>query len=379
MSDLDSVDSAEISPDFGVSLGIDPSTLPVNRPSFRIREPSTKGVGRRGRRGGLGRGHRGVKRGPRKAIEPTEEFKVTHSQATMAFIEHQYHEAERLTLRAIQINPEMYPAHNLLSQIYAAKGDEDKAISAAWAAAHTKHRDPGIWSRIANVILSRNTNDRDSNLRSAIYCVNRVISLDTHNVEARYQRASLYHELGHNGKAASEYEKILKRLPHDTTILRDLAETSIELEKPERALAHYTTSIMQFRHDEPDSVTSFTWSDVNIVTELYGFQGQYDEGIKQLKSLSRWLLGRSRDSYWETFTEDDREWDLEDEPRRKELPGFVSGKYDTDSYGSGLPMELRVKMGVFRLKARSPNLEEAIVSPRSTHDSTLTESRIEPL
>ena len=279
----------------------------------------------------------------------------------MAFVENDYDKAEHLTRQAILINPEMYPAHNLLSQIYAARGDEDKAISAAWAAAHTKHRDPEIWSRTARLILDRDTEDRISSLRGAIYCLNRVLSLEKHDIEAKFERATLYQELGHNGKAAVEYEQLFKHLPYETTILRHLAEIYIETGESNLALQHYQRSISHFREVEPEQVPEFTWSDINIVTELYGLQQQYEDGITELKSLSRWLLGRGQDTYWETFNQDDREWDLEHEPRRRKLSGYIIDQYDLDTYGSGLPLDLRVKLGTFRLKADNCLLEEALV------------------
>lgn len=322
-----------------------------------------RGLGRRGRREGLGRGGRGIKRGLRKAIEPTEEFKALHQQATVAFVKENHEEAVELTHEAIRFNPERFEAHNLLSEIHAACGDMDKAISAALTAAHTRHRDPEVWFRVARLILERDSDDRKSTLRDAIYCINRIINLDKHNVEARYDRARLYHELGHKGKAAIEYEELIKQLPHDTTVLRHLAEIYIELEKPQRALEHYQSSILHFQAVEPYGVSIFTWSDVNIVTELYGFQQRYEEGMVQLKSLSRWLLGRIQDSFWETFDRDDREWDSGNQPRRTELPTFVAGEYDVMSYGDGLPLDLRIKLGIFRLKSRNHDLEEAVVSP----------------
>ena len=280
----------------------------------------------------------------------------------MAFIDHNYEEAEDLTLQALLINPEMYPAHNLLSEIHAARGDKEKALSAAWNGAHTRPRDPEMWSRIARLILERDDEDRDSTLRDAIYCYNRILYVDNSNVEARYQRAALNHELGYNRKAANEYEQLIKQLPHDTTVLRHLAEIYIDLDEPHSALSHYEASIHYFQSVEPYDVASFTWSDVNIVCELYGAQRRYDEGITVLKTLSRWLLGRANEGCWEAFDEDDREWDLEDQPRRSDLPGFVLGEHDVTSYGDGLPLELRVKLGVFRLKSENRNLTEAIAS-----------------
>lgn len=317
--------------------------------------------GRRGRGGRVGRGGKRMKKGLRKPVEPTPEFKALHSQATMAFIEHNYEEAEDLTLQALLINPEMYPAHNLLSEIHAARGDKEKALSAAWNGAHTRPRDPDMWSRIARMILERDDEDRDSILRDAIYCYNRILYVESSNVEARYQRAALNYELGHKRKAANEYEQLIKMLPHDTTVLRYLAEIYIDLGEPDSALGHYEASITHFQLSEPCNVTSFTWSDINIVCELYGVQRRYDEGITVLKTLSRWLLGRAKEECWRAFDEDDREWDLEDQPRRKDVHGYVQGKYDVTLYGDALPLELRVKLGVFRLKSKNRNLIEAII------------------
>ena len=321
-----------------------------------------KEVDRSIRQGKFGRGGKGIIRGLRKAIEPTEEFKSLQSQATMCFVKQRYDEAEHFILRAIHINPEIYEAHNLLSQIYAAKGDHDEAIRAAWHGAHTRDRDPGIWSRLAQEILDRKTNDRVSTVLAAIYCIDRIISLDRNNVEARYWRATLHHELSHSSKAATDYEEVLKQRRHDTTVLRHLAQMYVKLDKPERALEHYRFSLDFLRAAVPYNVVKFTWSDVNIVIELYEYQERYEEGLIQLKSLSRWLLGRSDDTLWETFNQDDREWDPEDQPRRNELPEFVPEKYDIKTYGYGMPLGLRVKLGIFRLKMKKQDLKEAMVS-----------------
>lgn len=283
------------------------------------------------------------------------------SQATLAFIDHKYEEAEDLTLRALQINPEMFSAYNLLSEIHTAGGDTEKALSAAWNGAHTQPRDPEMWSRVARMILERDSDNRDSALQDAIYCYSRIINLDSNDVEGRYQRAALNHELGHKGKAAKEYEQLLKQLPHDTTVLRHLAKSYIELGKSDRALGYYKDSISHYQSIEPDKVTTFTWSDVNIVAELYDLQQRYGEGLSELKSLSRWLLGRRKERYWEGYKQDDREWDIDDHPRRIEVPEYVPEEYDAMTYGDGLPLELRIKMGTFRLRSNSGEVEEAIV------------------
>ena len=306
--------------------------------------------GRGGKKLNAGRGGKGIKRGPRKPLEPNLEFKALHSQATMAFIANDYEEAEQLALRAINFNPEMFAAHSLLSEIHMARGDRDKALTALFNGAHTRPGDAQVWLRVAQLILEREVDEKNSALPDAIYCLSRAINIEQDNVEARYQRASLNRDMGYNGRAANEYEQLLKYLPHDTAVLRQLAEIYIELGEVDRALQHFDDSIAHHQSNEPTEVTSFSWSDVNIYTELYGYQDLYELGIAKLKSLSRWLLGRKKDDLWETFKEDDREWDAEDHPRRVAVAGFTSGTFQAHSYGDGLPLELRVKLGVYRLR-----------------------------
>ena len=335
-----------------------------NGTTYNRQQHTRRGSGPRGRgahQGSLGRGAKGIKRGLRNPVEPEPEFKALHSQATMAFIANDFDEAETLTLQALQINPEMYPAHSLLSQIHAARGDADKALVAAWNGAHTRPRDTEMWSRIACMLLARDEEHDISTLRDAIYCYTRIISVNKSNVEARYQRAALNRKLGKLKQVASEYEQLIKYIPHDTTVLRHLAQVSIELNEPERALRHYRATISYLQSLEPTVPTSFTWSDINVLAELHIFSREYHEGLEVAKSLSRWLLGRSSDRCWENFTEDDREWDMDDHPRRTKTLHFVPNKYEVFRYGIGLPLDLRIKLGIFRLRSKEQNLEEAMV------------------
>lgn len=316
---------------------------------------------KRGRRGGLGRGHKGVKRGLRNPVEPAIEFKALHSEATMAFIAKDFERAELLTLQALQVNPEMYEAHSLLSEIHSVRGDTDKALAAAWNGAHTRPRDVKTWSKVARLVLERDEQHKPPTLRDAIYCYTRIIAVDSRSFEARFQRAVLNRELGYPKKAVSEYEQILKLAPHDSTALRLLAEVCIETDQPEKALTHYQAAIDFAQENESDEVTDFTWSDVNIIAELHGFQQEYSAGVIQIKRLSRWLLGRTDEEFWEYYDGEDREWDAEDQPRRTSTPEFIVGEHDLTAYGYGLPLELRVKLGIFRLKANPDDNEEAMV------------------
>lgn len=309
-----------------------------------------------------GRGGKGIKRGLRKPLEPSLEFKALHSDATIAFIAHDYEEAEKLALQAILCNPEMFAAHSLLSEIHMARGDKTKALAALFNGAHTRPRDIQVWLKLAQWTLERAGNDKVSSTRDAIYCYSRVLAVDKTCTAARHKRAAMYRDSGHMGKAAYDYEYLLKQLPHNTRVLRRLAEVYIDLGQADRALSHWDSTFDFYRFKESARFNTITWSDINIYCELYGFERQYEKGVSRIKSLSRWYLGRGNDELWESFDDDDREYDNKDQPRRVQTRGFVPGQYQLSAYGSGLPLELRIKLGVYRLKMGVDHQDEAMAS-----------------
>ena len=322
----------------------------------------SQGRGRRRVRPPVKRGGKGIKRGIRKPLEPSADFKVIHSQATMAFIDQDYDRAAELARQAISNNPEIFTAHSLLSEVHFAQGDKARATTALFHGAHTRPRDTQIWNKVAELILERAGEDRVSAIPDAIYCYNRIIDADPAHVEARYQRASLHRELGNKKQAASDYRRLLKQLPHDTIVLRHLAEIYIEIGESSKAIDYYNGSITYYRNTEPKDVTGFSWSDANIYAELFIYAEDFKTGLLKVKEVCRWLLGREEEDYWNWFREDDREFDADDEPRRNEIQHYVAGKYETASYGEGLPLELRVKLGLFRLRLGYDHFEEAMVS-----------------
>lgn len=281
----------------------------------------------------------------------------------MAFIAYEYDEAEDLALQAINQNPEMFAVHSLLSEIHMARGDTDKATAALFNGAHTRPGDAQVWLRVAELMMERDTDDKISLIPDAVYCLTRVLNIRPKDVDVRYKRASLNRKLGYLGRAANEYEQMLKYLPHNMHVLRKLADVYVDLGDIDRALQRYEESISFHQSQEPFQVDSFSWDDVNVYAELCGFDEQYENGIRRLKSLSRWLLGRGQDSIWETFSADDREWDLDDKPRRIEVDGFEPSFYGLASYGEGLPLELRIKLGVYRLKMGDVAEALASISP----------------
>lgn len=305
-------------------------------------------------------GRRGV-RGPRKAVEPTLEIKLLLGRANEAFIRKDYDTAERYTTQVIQMNAETYAAHALLSGIFIERGEIQLGIVAQMSAAHLRPKHVSVWKLCVNLILENGQENRASYLTDAVYCYTRIVRINPQDVEARYQRALLLRELGHNGRAALEFEQMLELVPNDTTLLRHLAEVCIDLGEINRAIEPYHQHILHSMSLDDGRDDNFTWSDVNIFVELFGYKGDYSGGVRELKMLSRYLLGREQESYWDDVQEDDREWDLDDDPRRTSLAEFTPGQYGREAYGEGLPLELRVKLGLYRLKIDGGHSSEALV------------------
>ena len=301
----------------------------------------------------------------RKPVEPSPEFKSLHSQATLAFIKEDYDAAEELAKQAIQCNPEIFTAYSLLSEVHMARGDRSRATHALFNGAHTRPRDTALWTKVAKLIMEIAGDDRASAYPDAIYCYNRVIGSDSSHIEARYDRAALHREFGNERRAAYDYVRLLRLLPHDTTVLRNLAEVYIEIGEGARAIDYYDASITHFQSLQQSNITAFTWSDLNIYAELFMYSAEGEEiakGILKVKNVCRWLLNRGENHFWDRYTHDDREFDATDDPRRVLVPEFNRDQHDLSSYGDGLPLELRIRLGLLRLELGEDHFEEAVVS-----------------
>ena len=299
-------------------------------------------------------------------MEPDSGFKVLYSQATDLFVAGDYPAAEQCIQHAIRTNPEIFAAHSLLSAIYMERGDKERALTALFFGAHTRPTEKKVWDDVAKLILERAGEDHLSAVRDAIYCYNRIVGLDPKDLEARRHRAGLNCELGNITQALTDYNRILNDSPEHIGVLRRLAELYTELGEAAKATIPFEACLTYCQSLQPEVVNLFDWSDVNIYAELCTISFEPQVAIQKLKAFARWLLGRLKEKYWDDINEDDREYDAEDKSRRIQVPHFFPGEYDQRSYGLGLPLELRVKLGILRLNIRSnhvdDHLKEAVVS-----------------
>lgn len=291
---------------------------------------------------------RGIHRGPRKAAEPTGDIKLRLSRASAAFIEENYVVAALMIAEVIRINAETHEAWTLLASVFQENHDIDNALKSLIYAAHLRPKHTSSWFACARFALEETGSLRSKYLLNAEFCYAAAIRADPRNLDARYRKAAVCVERGKIGTAISDYRVILARRPHDRDILRRLAELYIDQDEAETAIYLYRESIAHFKSSSGQPTQAFDWTDLDTYITLYDHSAQYDIAIQEIKSLARWLLGRGEEEFWDQFSGDDREWDAL-ETRRGSVPLFNPRKYPKCSYGQGLPLELRVKLGLYRL------------------------------
>ena len=311
---------------------------------------------------------RGGARGPRKAAKPRGDIKARLSKVNQAFLGGDYQLALDLVSEVIRINAETHQAWTALSSIFREQGELPKSLSAMVYAAHLRPKDAVAWMRCAWFALEiADGEDEVANLHTARLCYSAAIRADRNNLEARLGKAKVCHHQGHLSAAAAEYAFVLKHRPRDLDLVRKLAEICIDNKHVETAVPLAITAYRQYLdldvEKAPRNAPKETWHDVGIYVELFASIGRYQEAIRELKRLSRWLLGRSIEIYWDDVQIDDREWDLGNE-RRLQVPEFATEVYDSLEYGSGLHLDFRARLAIYRMKLG--DVEEAFVSEHGT-------------
>ncbi|KAF1946740.1 TPR-like protein [Clathrospora elynae] len=341
------------------------------RPSTRGRGGPSGAASTRGRKKGKPGRSSGPK-GPRPVADPGPLWKSLQKQANERFIAGEYDDALKYAQEAIQLNPEIFDAYNIASECYAALGREEDSLSVLVAGAPTK-RDAGLWQfiieRINKLDPERYPQYTDENKSAAILpCLNEIILL-SNDYEARSHKLEIEARLGHSSRCVMLGIKMLKTRKEqgedpDTEVLKIMAmmgtsstrQTKIHLNK---LISSFEEAIEVFTEPSRDPFTNdLDWELVNIYLDLLDRAGSYGTGIARLKTLSRWAQGRQNETYWDE-QKDDREFDIEDEPRRISVPQFIRTSQDA-KYGSTLPLEIRVKLGLFRLRNSSDDFAEAM-------------------
>lgn len=312
-------------------------------------------VRKRGRPKGSGRTKkRKVGGGGGATIEPSLEIKIALGEASDALMRRDLDEALRIVEEIIRVNGETHEAFLMLSTIHQERGQTGAAIMAMCLASHLKPRDFHGWLTCAQFALSDDTEgSREQNLEIAQLCYSAAIRANPKSLKARMGKANCALEAGRSSVAAAEFVKVLRKRPHNMHALRCLAEAAFDTRSArkyvELARDFYEQAIVHVRGGGELQRGTFEWSDVTVYVEMCAFLERYSDAACALRSLSRFMIGRQDETFWDLYVDDDREWD-QDEERRREVEQYVPNKYPYGLYGPALPLDLRAKLAIYRLR-----------------------------
>lgn len=226
--------------------------------------------------------------------------------------------------------------------------------------------------------------------QQALYCFTRAFRADKNDMGALWDRSIMYQILNEPFKAIQGFQKLLKVKHHYMPALEELVKLYSSLDQDnkkyrenmhqamldyEAAYLHYSSlpdkfsnnstdpfDVADMDHDSQQS-EPFGYSALNMLSELYIMFEEYEKPIDMIKTWSRRLQRRSHQTWWDDY-KDDREFDTE--PDDEELQASLG-----DNRTRGLPVDLRVKLGICRLMMEE--VKEAKV--RAYNDKLLKQQR----
>ncbi|KAF9195189.1 transcription factor TFIIIC subunit tfc4 [Haplosporangium sp. Z 11] len=284
-------------------------------------------------------------------------------QANSAYVNKDYKEAVELFQQVIVTHPSVFQAWNIMGVIQEELGNTEKALQLYLVAAHLTPKDGALWKKLA-VISKEKGYDQQ-----ALYCFSRAYRADKNDMDALWDRSIMYKILEQPYKAIQGFQKLLKVKHHYMPALEELVTLYSMLDQDnkkyrenmhqamldyEAAYLHYSSLPDRFTNGnaDPFDVTyedeeaaqqnePFGYSALNMLSELYIMFEEYEKPVKMIKTWSRRLQRRSHQTWWDDYR-DDREFDTD--PDDEELQASLG-----ENRTRGLPVDLRVKLGVCRL------------------------------
>ena len=114
---------------------------------------------------------------------------------------------------------------------------------------------------------------------------------------------------------------ILKRFPHDITVLTELRPILIELADFALCATLYQSAFVYNQTSNPlghaldpsisaqNEQARFGFIELLVLADLYNTINEYERAIETIRKGCRWLQGRTTQKFWDVC-EDDREYDL---------------------------------------------------------------------
>lgn len=295
---------------------------------------------------------RGRQKGaPKRRMPVSPEFSRMQAEATQALLAKDYDTVVAACIDAIKINPEVFASYSMLAEAKFAQGRTDEGLEHLFAGAFTTPRDPEVWRK---VIISL---DNHAHLFSADKiaaqkheCYGMILRVEPDDFKARSARLDAFVRTRHIASIISTCRHLLRHHPCDLDTLGTYSRFGPQKGLDFSARRAWKSAVDTIvRNDGVFSGRPFSWADLGSYINLLLQLGDFDEGISELKMVARWICGRRDETFWDSWQEDDREWDDEHEPRRSEIPDFKPGAFTVEQYGRSLPPSLRATLGVLRL------------------------------
>jgi general transcription factor 3C polypeptide 3 (transcription factor C subunit 4) len=271
----------------------------------------------------------------------SHEVKMLLSECTRAFTDMDYATAIQLAETAVQEDKNAKEAYILLAAIHEELGNMEKVRLAKAAAMYLDKRNAEGWKEIAQMSVESN------HLYDALEFYTQAISADGKDLEAMNGKIDVLEQIGDIRKAVDVLKKMRKVDPTNAETLVRMAHNLTELNKTSEAVALYEDLLDRNQDPYIDrrNLQEFGFSELNVLIELYFVQRAWIKSIKTIKRVSRWILERGDETFWDEV-KDDSEFDSR-RFRNKRLERC-------DSYNSpekfSLPIDIRVKLLLCRVR-----------------------------
>ncbi len=305
-------------------------------------------------------GRRKRRKAPKDQYKETPELRRLMGLVTSAWMVDDYEAALEHCFEAVKLQPEAFHLHGRVAEILIKLERHHDAIDALFSGVHAS-KDASNWWFVADRLGEIDPKMNDKAIKAKLLrCYSAILQLDQKDYDARLARMNLYRERELYKRARNDCLFLLKARPTDAEVVEALAELTVILDDPRAALDCFSTYMETVLQTETPDDTSLTWKILSSYTSMLLDAEMYEKGLHDLRAVARWILGRGEETYWDQF-DDDREWDVYAEPRRSQAEGFSLNEFDETTYGLGLPLELRVRLGSLRILSGEGQFQEAIV------------------
>ncbi|KAI8973026.1 hypothetical protein BDB01DRAFT_808440 [Pilobolus umbonatus] len=267
--------------------------------------------------------------------------KVQLGEANGLYLSKQYGEAIKILQNLITDYPNAHPAWNTLGLIHYEMGSRTKALRLRMVSAHMCN-DATLWKELATKSIENEA------VNQAIYCLSRALMIEPNDVDMLWDRSFLFKKINKVDEAREGFEKILKLMPHHFKVINELAQIYRYQGESQRAIKLYEDAIVyhnevlaeedEEEEEEAEFADKLGYAEVNMLSELYLMQNDYQRCIETIKDGIRHVQERQLETWWLDRPDDDDEY-------------FTSADQD-DEYSmdhSEFPIELRTRLGICRL------------------------------